>query len=58
MDAVTVSIPGAPLANEIGLFVGYGTARANARLKGASADQVAKLIAEINAASAQNTSIG
>jgi hypothetical protein len=49
MDATTVSIPGAPAANEIALFVGYGTARVNARITGASADQVAKLVAEIRA---------
>lgn len=52
MDAITVSIPRSPLADEIALFAGYGTARANARLNGASADQVDKLIAEIKAASA------
>ncbi|MBN9043287.1 MAG: hypothetical protein BGP05_04045 [Rhizobiales bacterium 62-47] len=50
MDATTVSIPGAPAANEIALFVGYGTARVNARIAGASADTVAKLVADIKAA--------
>lgn len=52
MDATTVSIPGAPTANEIALFVGFGTTRVNARVRGASADQVAKLVAEIRAARA------
>jgi len=49
MDATTVSIPGAPAANEIALFVGFGTTRVNARVKGASAEQVAKVVAEIKA---------
>ena len=52
MDATTVSIPGAPAADEIALFVGFGTTRVNARVKGASADQVAKVVAEAKAAAA------
>ncbi|WP_048647103.1 amino acid synthesis family protein [Nitratireductor soli] len=47
MDATTVSIPGAPAPDEIALFVGFGTARVNARVKGASAERVAELVAEI-----------
>ncbi|MGV6875819.1 amino acid synthesis family protein [Pseudochelatococcus sp. B33] len=50
MDATTVSIPGAPAANEIALFVGFGTTRVNARVQGASAERVAELVAEIRAA--------
>ncbi len=47
MDAITVTIPGAPNPGEIALFVGFGTVRANARIKGASADQVAGLVAKM-----------
>lgn len=50
MDATTVSIPGAPAADEIALFVGFGTTRVNARVKGATAEQVAKVVAEAKAA--------
>ncbi|ACI94605.1 conserved hypothetical protein [Afipia carboxidovorans OM5] len=49
MDGTTVSIPGGPAANEIALFVGFGTTRVNARIQGASADQVAKLVADMRA---------
>ncbi|WP_269497408.1 amino acid synthesis family protein [Castellaniella sp. S9] len=52
MDATTVSIPGGPGPGEIALFVGFGTVRANARIQGASADQVANLVAEIRGATA------
>jgi hypothetical protein len=31
------------------LFVGFGTVRINARVKGASAEQVAKVVADIRA---------
>jgi len=51
MDATTVSIPGAPAANEIALFVGFGTTRVNARVQGASPERVAQLVAEIKAVS-------
>lgn len=50
MDGIVVSIPGAPLPDELVLFVGFGTVRVNARVKGASAEQVAKVVAEIQAA--------
>jgi len=49
MDATTVSIPGAPAADEIALFVGFGTTRVNARVRGATAEQVAKVVAEAKA---------
>ena len=49
MDGTTVFIPGAPGPNEIALFVGFGTTRVNARVKGASQEQVAKLAADIKA---------
>ncbi|MER1967828.1 amino acid synthesis family protein [Castellaniella sp. GW247-6E4] len=52
MDATTVSIPGAPGPSEIALFVAFGTVRANARVRGASADQVAKLVADMRSATA------
>ncbi|WP_406625209.1 amino acid synthesis family protein [Acidovorax sp. SDU_ACID1] len=50
MDGIEVSIPGAPAADEIVLFVGFGTARVNARVQGASADKVAEAVAKIKAA--------
>ncbi|WP_341644179.1 amino acid synthesis family protein [Thauera sp. SDU_THAU2] len=47
MDGIEVSIPGAPAPDEIVLFVGFGTARVNARVLGASADKVAEAVARI-----------
>jgi hypothetical protein len=47
MDGIVLSVPGAPGPNEIVLFVGFGTTRVNARVKGASAEQVAKLVQDI-----------
>jgi hypothetical protein len=47
MDGMTVAVPGAPAPNEIVLFVGFGSTRVNARVKGASAEQVAKVVQEI-----------
>jgi len=52
MDATTVFIPGAPGPSEIALFVGFGTVRANARVKGASADKVAQLVADMRSPAA------
>lgn len=46
MDAIEVSVPGAPAADEVVLFVGFGTTRANARVRGATAEQVAKILAD------------
>ncbi|MEI6002281.1 amino acid synthesis family protein [Paraburkholderia bengalensis] len=45
MDAIEVAVPGAPAADEMVLFVGFGTARANARVRGATAEQVANVLA-------------
>ncbi len=50
MDAISVNVPGAPLPDELLLFVGFGTVRINARVQGASAQQVAKVVAEIQTA--------
>ncbi|MCT8965261.1 amino acid synthesis family protein [Pseudomonas veronii] len=50
MDGISVVVPGAPAADEFVLFVGFGTARVNARVRGASAEQVAKVVAEIQKA--------
>lgn len=50
MDGTVVSVPGAPLPDELLLFVGFGTVRINARVQGASAQQVAKVIAELQTA--------
>ncbi|WP_296557145.1 amino acid synthesis family protein [Pigmentiphaga sp.] len=47
MDGIVVSVPGAPLLDELVLFVGFGTVRINARVRGASAEQVARLVADI-----------
>jgi hypothetical protein len=47
MDGIVVSVPGAPGPDEIVLFVGFGTVRINARVKGASAEQVAKVVQDI-----------
>jgi len=49
MDGITLAIPGAPGPDELVLFVGFGTVRINARVKGASAEQVAKVVADIRA---------
>jgi len=50
MDSMVVSVPGSPGADELLLFVGFGTVRINARVKGASADQVARVVADLRAA--------
>ena len=47
MDSMTASIPDAPGPNEIVLFIGFATVRANARIEGASAEQVATLVAQM-----------
>lgn len=45
MDTLSISIPDAPRADEILLVVGFlGGTRPNARVKGASADQVAEAV--------------
>jgi hypothetical protein len=49
MDGITLSVPGAPAPDEFVLFVGFGTVRVNARVHGASAEQVAKVVADIQA---------
>ena len=49
MDAMEVAIPGAPLAHEIALIVAFATARPNARIGGASPEQVAAVMREIRA---------
>lgn len=48
MDAMEVSIPGAPRPDEIVLIVGFAAGgRPNARIKGASAEGVAKLVGRL-----------
>ena len=47
MDAMEVSIPGAPRPDEIVLIVAFATARPNARTNGASPDQVAEAMRQI-----------
>lgn len=47
MDAMEVSVPGAPLPHEILLLVAFATARPNARITGASPGQVAAVMREI-----------
>lgn len=50
MDTMTLTIPDAPRADEILLVVAYlGGTRPNARIKGASRDAVAKLVADMKA---------
>ena len=44
MDTMPIVIPGAPKPDEIVLCVGFSTGRANARIKGASAAEVAALV--------------
>lgn len=44
MDSLEISIPGAPKPDEVVLVVGFATGRPNARIKGASAEQVAELV--------------
>jgi len=50
MDGITLAVPGAPAPDELVLFVGFGTVRINARVRGASAEAVAKVVADIRAA--------
>ena len=48
MDTLTVAIPDAPRADEILLVVGFlGGTRPNARIKGASAEQVADAVRKL-----------
>lgn len=47
MDAMEVSVPGAPLPDEIVLIVAFATGRPNARIKGASAEQVTAVMKEL-----------
>jgi hypothetical protein len=48
MDAMEVSVPGAPKADEIVLIVGFAAGgRPNARIRGASPEQVAALVREM-----------
>ena len=48
MDAMEVSVPGAPKPDEIVLVVGFAAGgRPNARVRGASPDQVATLVREM-----------
>ncbi|MGE0418475.1 MAG: amino acid synthesis family protein [Acetobacteraceae bacterium] len=48
MDSMTVSVPDAPRADEVLLIVAFlGGTRPNARIKGASADQVADVMRQI-----------
>jgi hypothetical protein len=48
MDTLTVAIPDAPRADEILLVVGFlGGTRPNARVKGASAEQVADAVRKL-----------
>lgn len=47
MDAMEVSVPGAPRPDEILLVVAFATARPNARIAGASPDQVAAVMRDI-----------
>ena len=49
MDAMEVAVPGAPGPEEIVLIVGFAGPRPNARVKGASAEQVAALMEELRA---------
>lgn len=47
MDSMEIAIPGTPQADEIVLIVAFGTGRPNARICGASAAQVAELVATL-----------
>ena len=47
MDAMEVSIPGAPRPDEIVLIVAFATSRPHARTRGASPDQVAEAMRQI-----------
>jgi hypothetical protein len=49
MDAMEVSVPGAPAPDEVVLIVAFATGRPNARIKGASPDQVAALVQSLRA---------
>jgi Amino acid synthesis len=49
MDAMEVSVPGAPAPDEVLLIVAFATGRPNARIKGASPDQVAALVQSLRA---------
>lgn len=44
MDTMPIVVPGAPKPDEFLLIVGFATGRPNARIKGASAAQVAELV--------------
>lgn len=47
MDAMEVSVPGAPHPDEILLIVAFATNRPHARIAGASPDQVSRLMSDI-----------
>jgi Amino acid synthesis len=47
MDAMEVSVPGAPAPHEMVLIVAFATGRPNARVKGASPEQVAALVQDM-----------
>jgi len=47
MDIMEVAVPGAPLPNEVVLIVAFATGRAQARIKGATSEQVAGLVRDL-----------
>jgi hypothetical protein len=49
MDAMEVSVPGAPAADEVVLIVAFATGRPNPRITGASPEQVAEVVRSLTA---------
>jgi len=47
MDIMEVAVPGAPLPSEVVLIVAFATGRAQARIKGATSEQVAGLVRDL-----------
>lgn len=47
MDTMPIALPGSPRPDEVLLIIGFGGTRPNARIAGASEDQVAKLVNEL-----------
>lgn len=47
MDIMEVAVPGAPLPDEVVLIVAFATGRAQARIKGATSEQVAGLVRDL-----------
>ena len=47
MDTIEIRVPGAPRADEIVLAVAFASGRPNARIRGASPDTVAGLVARL-----------